>query len=203
MENLSVFVLPNLEHHRVQSVTHPSDRNILFGNIRPGVASSNPIPRFGFARKRWLFAGRKKIAFDVTVIPLGAIAFGTVLGENCGLGYPTSGGVQPVRSVLRPLVLLQIANGVSASQIARFVPLTAEAIQKVGHRFEQGGLDRALFDKSRSGAASLLDAAQQQRIIAIVCSEHRLAGVAGQYARWLRKPSNGDWFPAWIGKQFE
>jgi putative transposase len=82
-----------------------------------------------------------------------------------------SGGVQPVRSVLRALVLLQMADGVSASQIARFVPLTAQAIRKVGHRFEQGGLDRALFDKSRPGAASLLDAAQQQRIIAMVCSE--------------------------------
>lgn len=72
-----------------------------------------------------------------------------------------SGGVQPVRSVLRALVLLQMADEVSASQIARFVPLTAQAIRKVGHRFEQGGLlDRALFDKSRPGAASLLDAAQ-------------------------------------------
>jgi putative transposase len=82
-----------------------------------------------------------------------------------------SGGVQPVRSVLRALALFQMADGVSASQIARFVPLTAQAIRKVAHRFEQGGLDRALFDKSRPGAAALLDAAQQQRIIAMVCSE--------------------------------
>ena len=68
-----------------------------------------------------------------------------------------SGGVQPVRSVLRALALLQMADGVSASQIARFVPLTAQAIRKVGHRFEQGGLDRALYDKPRPGAAALLN----------------------------------------------
>ena len=82
-----------------------------------------------------------------------------------------SGGVQPVRSVLRALALLQMAEGVSSPQIARVVPLTAQAIRKVGHRFEQGGLERALFDKPRPGAAALLDAAQQQRIIAMVCSD--------------------------------
>ena len=81
------------------------------------------------------------------------------------------GGVQPVRSVLRALALLQMAQGVSAAQIARFVPLTAQAIRKVGHRFEQGGLERALYDKQRPGAAALLDPSQQQRIIAMVCSE--------------------------------
>jgi hypothetical protein len=64
-----------------------------------------------------------------------------------------------------------MADGVSASQIARFIPLTAQAIRKVGHRFEQGGLDRALYDKPRPGAAALLDGGQQQRIIAMVCSE--------------------------------
>ena len=64
-----------------------------------------------------------------------------------------------------------MAEGVSASQIARFVPLTAQAIRKVGHRFQQGGVESALFDKPRRGAAALMDAAQQQRIIAMVCSE--------------------------------
>lgn len=81
------------------------------------------------------------------------------------------GGVQPVRSVLRALALLQMAQGTSAAQIARVVPLTAQAIRKVGHRFEEGGLERALYDKLRPGAAALLDAGQQQRIIAMVCSE--------------------------------
>ncbi len=74
-----------------------------------------------------------------------------------------SGGVQPVGSVLRALALLQMAQGVSAAQIAGVVPLTAQAIRKVGHRFEQGGLERALFDKPRPGAAALLDDGQQQR----------------------------------------
>ena len=89
------------------------------------------------------------------------------------------GGVQPVRSVLRALALLQTAKGGSAAQIARFVPLTAQAIRKVGHRFEQGGLERALYDIQRPGETALFDDGQQQRIIAVVCCEPP----AGQ-SRW-------------------
>jgi len=82
-----------------------------------------------------------------------------------------SGGVQPVRTVLRALALLQMAQGVSAAQIARFVPFTAQALRRIGHRFEQDGLERALYEKPRPGQAALLDNAQQQRIIAMVCSD--------------------------------
>ena len=82
-----------------------------------------------------------------------------------------AGGTQPVRCTLRALILIQMAQGVSATQIARFVPLSAQAIRKIGHRFEQGGLDRALYDKQRPGAVALLDDGQKQRIIAMVCSD--------------------------------
>jgi len=81
-----------------------------------------------------------------------------------------SGGVQPVRSILRALSLIQMVQGVSAPQIARLVPLSAQAIRKIGHRFEEGGLARALYDKQRPGAVALLDDGQKQRIIAMVCS---------------------------------
>ena len=81
-----------------------------------------------------------------------------------------SSGVQPVRSIFRALALIQMAQGVSALQIARFVPFTPQAIRQIGHRFENGGLDRALYDKQRPGAVPVLDDAQKQRIIAMVCS---------------------------------
>jgi putative transposase len=82
-----------------------------------------------------------------------------------------SGGVQQVRVVLRAIALLQLAKGVSAARIAEVIPLTAQAIRKIGHRYQQGGLDRALYEKQRPGAASLLEDAQKQRIIAMVCSD--------------------------------
>ena len=92
-------------------------------------------------------------------------------GERKQLKQLLAGGVQPVRSVLRALALLQLAQGVSAVRVSRVVPLTPQAIRKVAHRFEQGGLERALYDKQRPGAASLLDEGQKQRIIAMVCSD--------------------------------
>jgi putative transposase len=82
-----------------------------------------------------------------------------------------AGGVQQVRVVLRALALLQLARGVSAPTISGFVPLTPQAIRKVGHRYKQGGLDRVLYEKERPGAAPVLEDSQRQRIIAMVCSD--------------------------------
>jgi transposase len=82
-----------------------------------------------------------------------------------------SGGVQQVRVVLRGLALLQLGKGVSAPHISAAVPLTPQAIRKVGHRYLEGGLERALYEKERPGAAALLEDSQRQRIIAMVCSD--------------------------------
>jgi putative transposase len=80
------------------------------------------------------------------------------------------GGVQQVRVVLRALALLQLAENSSAPQIAKVIPLTSQAIRRLGHRYEQAGLQGALYEKHRPGAAEVLDASQKQRIIALVCS---------------------------------
>jgi len=49
--------------------------------------------------------------------------------------------------------------------------LTPQAIRNVAHRYEKGGLERALYEKARPGAAEVLDDGQKQRIIAMVCSD--------------------------------
>jgi putative transposase len=90
-----------------------------------------------------------------------------------------TGGVQQVRVVLRALALLQLDSGLSAPQVAKMVQLTPQAVRKIAHRYIDEGLDRALFERPRPGAAELLDSAQKQRIVAMVCSEPP----AG-YARW-------------------
>jgi putative transposase len=89
------------------------------------------------------------------------------------------GGVQQVRVVLRALALLQLAQHASALQIAKVVQLTPQAIRRLGHRYRQAGLDAALYEKQRPGAAELLDTSQKQRIIAMVCS-----GPPEGQARW-------------------
>jgi putative transposase len=81
------------------------------------------------------------------------------------------GGVQQVRVVLRALALLQLAEHASAPQIAKVVQLTPHAIRRLAHRYQQAGLDRALYEKQRPGAAAVLDSGQKQRIIAMVCSD--------------------------------
>ena len=81
------------------------------------------------------------------------------------------GGVQQVRVVLRALALLQLAEKASAPQIAKVIPITPQAIRRLGHRYQMAGLDGALYEKQRPGAAEVLDATQKQRIIAMVCSD--------------------------------
>ena len=82
-----------------------------------------------------------------------------------------SGGVQQVRFVFRAVALSQLAKGVSAPRIAAVIPLTAQAIRKIAHRYQQGGIERALYEKVRPGAAAVLDDSQNQRIIVMVCSD--------------------------------
>src|SRR4051795_7548318 len=82
-----------------------------------------------------------------------------------------SGGVQQVRVVLRALALLHLAEGASPPQISSMIRLPAQAIRNLGRRYQNGGLEAALYEKQRPGAATVLDASQKQRIIAMVCSD--------------------------------
>jgi len=111
-------------------------------------------------------------------------------------------GWQQVRVVLRALALLQLAKGASAPRISSVVPLTPQAIRKVGHRYQAGGLESALYDKQRPGATGVLDDSQKQRIIAMVCS----APPEGR-ARWAvrlvaQEAVKRRLVPAWEGKPF-
>jgi transposase len=81
------------------------------------------------------------------------------------------GGVQQVRVVLRVLSLRQLADGFTAPQVAQTLPLTANAIRHIAHRYISNGLDGAVYDKQRPGAREILDGPQKQRIVAMVCSK--------------------------------
>jgi transposase len=82
-----------------------------------------------------------------------------------------SGGIQPVRVVLRALALRQLHDGQPASQVAANVQLTSKAVREIGQRYEDQGLNRALYDLPRPGAAPLLTPAQRKQIVAMVCSD--------------------------------
>jgi putative transposase len=92
-------------------------------------------------------------------------------GDRERLDELLSGGGQPVRLVKRGLALYQLSDGKAASEVAANVRLSAKAVREIGRRYEEGDLDRALYDKQRPGAAELLNEAQRQRIIAMVCAD--------------------------------
>lgn len=80
-------------------------------------------------------------------------------------------GIQQVRVVLRAIVLEQLTDGQTASTVARIVHFSPQAVRRVAHRYLSGGLENALFERRGRGAKELLESAEKQRIIAMVCSD--------------------------------
>ena len=78
-------------------------------------------------------------------------------------------GLQPVRTVLRALALCQLAEGQTVRQVAKNVALTPKTVWLTSQRFQQGGLERALYERPRPGKVAVLDGQQRQRIVALVC----------------------------------
>ena len=80
-------------------------------------------------------------------------------------------GIQQVRVVLRAIALEQLAAGQAAPAVARIVHVSPQAVRRIAHRYQQGGLERALFERQGRGSKELLAASEKQRIIAMVCSQ--------------------------------
>ncbi len=96
---------------------------------------------------------------------------GVKRGVRAKVRVVLSGGIQPVRTVLRALALCQLHEGKSASEAAAVVQLTSKAVREIGRRYQETGLEQVLYDKPRPGAIPLLEDHQRQRIIAMVCSD--------------------------------
>ena len=54
--------------------------------------------------------------------------------------------------------------------MAAHVGLTPKTVWLTSQRYQQGGLERALYERARPGKAALLDGPQRQRLVALVCS---------------------------------
>jgi transposase len=79
--------------------------------------------------------------------------------------------VQQVRVILRALALDQLAAGHSAPDVARLVHFSPQAVRRIAHRYEQGGLEQALYERRGRGTKELLGPTDKQRIIAMVCAD--------------------------------
>lgn len=80
-------------------------------------------------------------------------------------------GIQQVRVVLRAIALEQLTVGQSAPVVAKIVHLSPQAVRRIAHRYQQGGLEQALYERGGRGAKELLDPSEKQRVIAMVCSD--------------------------------
>ncbi len=80
------------------------------------------------------------------------------------------------------------------------VPLTAQAIRKMGHGYEEGGLERALYQQQRPGADALLEDNQNKRIIAMVCSDPP-EGFGRWTVRWVAEEAVKRRLVARVGRE--
>lgn len=67
-------------------------------------------------------------------------------------------------------VLLRAAEGDTDAEIAEALGLATNTVARIRQRFADGGLDAAVWEKTRSGAPPKLDGKQEAIIIALACS---------------------------------
>ena len=88
-------------------------------------------------------------------------------------------GWESARVLRRALILRQLDQGQTAGQVASQVGVASKTVRAIARRYEEEGLESALYEKPRPGQRRRLDVGQSQRIIALVCGPPP----AGQ-ARW-------------------
>jgi putative transposase len=78
-------------------------------------------------------------------------------------------GREPARVLRRASTLRQLDQGQTAAQVAVNVGVARKTVRAIARRYEEQGLESALYERPRSGKPRALDAGQSQRIVAMVC----------------------------------
>ena len=79
-------------------------------------------------------------------------------------------GRESARVLRRASILRQLDHGQKASQVAANLGVASKTVRAIARRYEEEGLESALYEKARPGKQRALDVGQSQRIIAMVCS---------------------------------
>jgi putative transposase len=88
-------------------------------------------------------------------------------------------GRESARVLRRAWILRQLDEGQKAARVAANIGVAAKTVRAIARRYEEEGLESALYEKQRPGKHRVLDTGQSQRIIAMVCG----SAPEGQ-ARW-------------------
>lgn len=83
----------------------------------------------------------------------------------------TRKGVASARELRRARILLLAASGQRDTQIAAAVGCCVETVARTRRRCAQEGVAAALRDRTRPGAAPLLDARAEATLIALACTD--------------------------------
>src|ERR1035437_8371613 len=78
-------------------------------------------------------------------------------------------GQQSARVLRRASILRQLDGKQGVAQVAANVGVARKTVRAVARRFEEKGLESALYERARPGKQRALDTGQSQRIIAMVC----------------------------------
>ena len=78
-------------------------------------------------------------------------------------------GQESARVLRRASILRQLDDGQTVAQVAANVGVAGKTVRAIARRFEEDGLESALYEKARPGKQPVLDVGQSQRIIAMVC----------------------------------
>ena len=78
-------------------------------------------------------------------------------------------GRESARVLRRASILRQLDHGQKAAQVAANLGVASKTVRAIARRYEEEGLESALYEKSRPGKHRALDVGQSQRIIAMVC----------------------------------
>jgi transposase len=93
------------------------------------------------------------------------------LSERAQLATLVLGGKGAVRRLKRAQILLAADKGASDEEIARNVAVGTSTVYRTKQRFVEEGLERALSELPRPGAARKLDVGDESLLVAVACSE--------------------------------
>lgn len=91
------------------------------------------------------------------------------LKEKKQLKEMTTKGEHSARVLNRARILLLLNKGKGPKEISEAVDCVKATVNRIGKRYLEEGLESALFEDQRPGAARILSDRENQEIIAMVC----------------------------------
>lgn len=88
-------------------------------------------------------------------------------------------GSETGRPIRRAMLLRLLDRGFTSPKAAEIVGVTAKSARDVAQRYNENGLEAALYDRPHSGQPPTMSTRQKTQIVAMVC-----ASPPDGYARW-------------------